>query len=94
MREEVQKEYRFSEHFLFRLKRRRIELEKVMDTLQNPDDIQPSSPKRYIYQKTFFDIKLNKETLLRVVVEQEGSLFIILTAYTTTKLLKYRGKPK
>ncbi len=76
----------FIPHALDRLKERDISKELVIEIIRNPDNIDPESERRKIVQK------LIKGKLLRVVYDEEEESIVVISAYSTSKVLKYLGK--
>lgn len=78
----------FIPHSLDRMKERFISAEMVKVALNSPDNIDCTDEKRKIAQK-FIGGKL-----LRIIFEEEDETIIVISAYRTSKISKYRGDKK
>ena len=79
----------FSEHALFEMKRRRIEKELVEEVVGNPHQEISSRKNKIILQSRYLNNLENKEMLLRVIGRKTGREFLVITAYSTSKIDKY-----
>ena len=70
-----------------KMKLRRISLKWVEETVQNPDQIVVGYHNRKVRQKIY--LCKGKEYLLRVIGEENGNKFIVITAYLTSRIDKY-----
>jgi Domain of unknown function (DUF4258) len=73
--------FRFSPHALANLAQREIERFEVERALAEPDAIAPGRSGRQIYVRRYHDGILDKEMLLRVVVEANSAETQVITAY-------------
>lgn len=73
---------------LEKMSRRGIKRDMVIQTLEGPDDIVPGHSGRKVAQK-LYTIEGN-DKLLRVVFEEEKDRTVVVTAYLTSKIEKYR----
>ncbi len=82
---------RFTAHAEESLRAREIEREVVLETISTPDLIAPdlTHSVRFVYMKRYFDTVLNREMLLRVIVEEAESFQTIITAYKTSQINRY-----
>ncbi|MFQ3598371.1 MAG: DUF4258 domain-containing protein [Chloroherpetonaceae bacterium] len=82
---------RFTEHAEESLRAREIEREAVLETISNPDSIVPdlTHSVRVVYMKRYFDNVLNREMLLRVIIEEADRVKTIITAYKTSQINRY-----
>ena len=83
--------YRLSEHARQEIERRRIPLILIEDTLAEPDQVVPERGVVKAYQSKC-EIH-GKMFLLRVIVDDSVAPAVVVTAYRTTKIEKYWGKP-
>ena len=58
-------------------------------TLQNPEVIVPDPPGREVYMRRYFDRVLQQEMLMRVVLEQTESEYVVVTVYKTSQITRY-----
>tara|TARA_Y100000294_G_scaffold119671_1_gene111144 strand:+ start:3452 stop:3721 length:270 start_codon:yes stop_codon:yes gene_type:complete len=73
-----------------KIKVRNISLGMIAETIKSPDQTVKGYGSRTVKQKIY---KINnKDKLLRVVCEKEGSNFIVVTAYLTSQVKRYRRK--
>ena len=80
-------EYRISSHALQEMHSRRIEREMVDAVMSNPAQKVPQLAGIVCYQSKI-DIK-GKTFLLRVMVNEDASPPVVVTAYRTSKIDKY-----
>ena len=83
--------YRLSEHARQEIDRRRIPLSLVEAVLENPEQVVPSRGAAKGYQSKC-EIG-GKMFLLRAIVDDSVDPAAVVTAYRTTKIEKYWGKP-
>ncbi len=81
------KRIRIGWHARFEMRRRHIKRAEVTATIRSPGQIVPSRKGREIYQS------LTGSMLLRVVVKEDKNVYHVVTAYRTSKVRKYWGKP-
>ncbi len=74
---------------LKKINQREIPLEWIHETLKLPEQTIESYLERKIYHKKY-KVK-DKDMLLRVVVEEESSKLIVITAYLTSRFERYGG---
>lgn len=65
----------FSDHVKEQLKKRQIPRNRVIETINNPEEIVPSFRNRRLRHKVFGD------KLLRVITITEGSKITVVTSY-------------
>ena len=75
---------KFTKHALERMRTRNITKEEIIDTINNPDKETNDFFGNIIVQK------VEKKFLLRVFYYIEENSKIVITAYKTSKLTKYR----
>ena len=46
-------------------------------------------PRRTVVMRRYFDVRLGREMLLRVVVEETPEERVVVTAYKTSRIAKY-----
>jgi len=83
--------FRFALHATWEIERRNISRDAVTDTVRTPDKECHGDRGRIVCQKTYFDTMLQKNMLLRVIVEEKDDVVLIITAYKTSKIEKYGG---
>ncbi len=83
--------YRLSQHARQEIERRRIPLDLLGAVLENPDQIVPERGVTKAYQSKC-EIG-GKMFLLRAIVDDSVDPAVVVTAYRTTKIEKYWGKP-
>jgi len=84
------KHYIFSEHALIQIRKRKLDIQFIENTLDFPDKILPDDPEITVYQKVGFDN--NKSYLYRVFVNIQKRPMVIVTVYKTSKIVKYENK--
>ncbi len=89
------KPLRIPPHTLRNFREREIASEEVERTLENPEDIVPGYEGRQVYMRRYFDLILNQEMLLRVVIEETETERVVVTVYKTSRINRYlKGSPK
>lgn len=83
------KPIRWSRHALKNLADREIDRADADRTLAEPELILPGQPPRQILMCRYFDKLLQREMLLRIVVEETLSERIVVTLYKTAQVSKY-----
>lgn len=81
-------------HARFEAQRRGVDLESVLSTVENPQQKISSGKNRVILQSKHYDKIVNKEMLLRVIVEPAGDSLKVISVYKTSKIDKYWGEEK
>lgn len=81
------KKISYTTHAESQIKLRNISKKKVLETLKEPVSVGSSVSNRKVAQK-IYNIK-GKKTLMRVIFIEENDRIKIITAYITTKILKY-----
>ncbi|MEW6026533.1 MAG: DUF4258 domain-containing protein [Planctomycetota bacterium] len=66
---------------------RGISIEMVKETVEKPDQIVDGYMNRKVKQKIYY--LSGKKKLLRVIGEDEGNKFVVITAYLTSKIEGY-----
>ncbi|HTU89665.1 MAG TPA: DUF4258 domain-containing protein [Gemmataceae bacterium] len=79
-----------SAHAAFEMRRRGIRRNEVVRAIRSPGQILPSSKGREIYQRL---IGPKGRLLIRVVVKQAANVYHVITAYKTSKIVKYWRTP-
>ncbi|MDY7047998.1 MAG: DUF4258 domain-containing protein [Microcystis panniformis WG22] len=85
-------EYILKDHVLQEMEKRDIPPELVKSVLNNPEQIVSGYNNRKVYQSRL-DFGDGKEYLLRLIVESDREPIEVITAYRTSKINKYWGKP-
>jgi hypothetical protein len=83
-------QYILSEHALIQLRRRKLDIEFIENTLEFPDTIFQDDPEITVYQKVRYED--NKFYLYRVFVNVNKRPMVIVTVYKTSKIDKYEDK--
>jgi hypothetical protein len=78
-----------TEQARFEAQRRGIELDLVLSIIESPQEKVPSKKHRLVLQSKYYDKIADKEMLLRVIVESEGSTVKVISVYRTSKIEKY-----
>ena len=78
-----------TEHARFEAKRRGIDLEFILSTIENPQQKVPSKRNRFVLQTKYHDKIVNGEMLLRVIVESDNDMVKVISVYKTSKIEKY-----
>ena len=79
----------FTEHAMFQMQRRKIRKEDVEFLIKSSCQKIRSKEGKTIFQNKYFDKILKKEMLLRVIGEERGEGFVVITVYKTSKIEKY-----
>jgi hypothetical protein len=85
-------EYILKDHVLQEMEKRDIPPELVKSVLNNPEQIVSGYNNRKVYQSRL-DFGDGQEYLLRLIVESNREPIEVITAYQTSKIDKYWGKP-
>jgi len=81
---------KFESHAENQVKERLLDKKQIEETLLNPDSVLDGKRDRKIAQKAF---KIGRfKFLLRVIYVIENSDFVVISAYRTTRLEKYKVK--
>ena len=81
---------KFESHAENQIKERRLDKKQIEETLLNPDNVLDAKKNRKIAQKVF---KIGRfKFLLRVIYVIENSDFVVISAYRTTRIEKYKVK--
>ncbi len=83
------KPIRWSRHAVKNLTDREIDRTEADKTLAEPELVAPGQPPRQVLMRRYFDRLLQKEMLLRIVVEDTASERVVVTVYKTTQVGKY-----
>ena len=75
-----------SGHARFEMQRRGISRAEVEQVIRSPEQVLPSRKGREIYQSR---IGARGRLLLRVVVKEVANAYHVVTAYKTSKIVKY-----
>jgi len=79
----------WTEHAQKECRRRRIDQAWVEAVARRPNSVRPAEGNREIRQGRVLVPRLNRELLLRVVIEKRGGTMMVITAYLTGQLAKY-----
>ncbi len=83
------KPVRWSPHALNNLADREIDRDAAEKALANPEFVVPGQSMRLVLMRRYFDQVLQREMLLRMVVEETSTERIVITVYKTTQIAKY-----
>ena len=73
---------------LKKIKQRKISIEWIEETLKSPEQIVDGYGNGKVRQKKY--ILEDKEMLLRVIVDEDKDRFVVITAYLTSQIERYR----
>jgi len=73
---------------LKKIAQRKVPLSWIKETINSPDQIARGYMDRVVRQRKY--IVGDKEMLLRVVAEENEDSFIVITAYLTSRMERYR----
>jgi len=79
----------FTEHARFEMNRRQISEELVKSVIKNPEKRYIARKGRVVLQSKYKNSIEQKEMLLRVIGKEINEVFIVITAYKTSKIEKY-----
>ena len=85
------KPVRWTPHAVRGLAAREIDRAEAEATVAHPDAVAAGQSPRRVFQRRYFDRTLDREMLLRVVVEDRSSELVVVTAYKTSRFDKYEG---
>lgn len=85
----VMKQLRWTFHALQALNERKIDRAQVERVLANPELSVAVPPHRAVLMGRYTDRHLNREMLLRVVVDVNPNELVIVTVYKTSRIAKY-----
>ncbi len=88
------KSIRWTPHARQEATRREISVNEAEKTITHPDSVVPARLPRRIFMRRYADSVLQTEMLLRVVVEETETEWVIVTLYKTSKFKKYEGGQK
>lgn len=87
------KPIRFSEHAVTNPTDREIDRAEVERTLAESDAVEPGQAGRKVYMRQYHDAVLAQDMLLRVIVEETETKFVVVTVYKTSRMDRYlKGK--
>ena len=78
-----------SDHAIFEMKRRQIGQKEVERLIRHPEQVTDGKNNRTVLQGIHYDRKYNKQMLLRIIGEELGDTFHVITVYRTSKIEKY-----
>jgi hypothetical protein len=78
-----------TEHAKFESQRRGIDFALMLSIIEHPQQRVRSKKDRLVLQSRYFEKNINKEMLLRVIVEVAGDKLTVISVYKTTKIDKY-----
>ncbi len=85
------KPVRWTPHAVRSLAAREIDRAEAETAISHPDSVAPGQSPRRVFQRLYFDRTLEREMLLRVVVEERPTELVVVTAYKTSRFDKYEG---
>lgn len=68
---------------------REIAREEADRTIDTPKLVAPGQPPRQIFMRRYWDAVLQRDMLLRVVVEETEDERVVITVYKTSQIGKY-----
>jgi hypothetical protein len=83
--------FRWTLHALHDLQAREIPSDEVGRTIEQPEATARGADGRMVLMRRYQDAVLGQEMLLRVVVEYDEDVVVIVTAYKTSRVSKYLG---
>ncbi len=83
------KPLRWMSHALAALVDRDIDQTEVEQTIAAPELSIIHPPGRTVLMRRYVDVRLGRQMLLRVVVEETPDEWVVITAYKTSQLAKY-----
>ena len=83
--------YRLSRHATEEMARRGISVQTVESILDNPQQVVLDATGKRVYQSKV-DFHAGKTYLVRVVINEEGDVPLVVTVYRTSKVEKYWRK--
>ncbi len=82
-------EITFTDHARFEMNRRQISEELVKSVIKNSEQRYIARKGRVVLQSKYKNSIEQKEMLLRVICKEVNEVFIVITAYKTSKIEKY-----
>jgi hypothetical protein len=83
------KPIRWTPHALQNLLDREIDRQEVEIAARQPEFVVDDPPGRQIFMRRYLDQILNKEMLLRVVIEENQNELVVVTIYKTSQIRRY-----
>jgi hypothetical protein len=83
------RQFRYTGHALFEMKRRGLGIEAVDLVLAHPGQVLDLRPGRAVYQSIMVLDDSQNKYLIRVIVDIDRIPFDIVTVYKTSKISKY-----
>jgi hypothetical protein len=83
------KPLRWTGHALQVLVDRQIDWDEAEQTIAAPELLVNDPPLRVVLMRRFFDSRLERQMLLRVVVEETPDEQVVVTVYKTSQIAKY-----
>ena len=80
---------RWSPHALKNLADREIPRDEAERTLAEPEMVSPARQPRRFLMRRYFDVRLQQEMLLRLLVEDAPAEDVVITVYSTSEIDKY-----
>ncbi len=80
---------RWSNHAVENLTEREVSQSEADKAIADPEFIVADPPDRQIYMRRYFDVALQKQMLLRIVVEEGEAELVVITVYKTSQLRRY-----
>lgn len=87
------KPLRWTSHASRALVDRDIDLAKAEVTIARPELSVIDPPRRAVMMRRYFDERLGRQMLLRVVVEETPDERVVITVYKTSRIAKYLKEP-
>jgi hypothetical protein len=83
------KPLRWTAHALQAIADREIDLREAEMTIASPELTAVDPPRRAVLMRRYFDHALDRQMLLRVVVEEAPRERVVVTVYKTSQINKY-----
>ena len=83
------KPLRWTSHALAALVDRDIDRAEVEQAIATPERSVVDPPRRAVLMRRYVDIRLGRQMLLRVVVEETPDERVVVTVYKTSQIAKY-----
>ncbi|MCX5889858.1 MAG: hypothetical protein NTY36_10445 [Deltaproteobacteria bacterium] len=72
---------------------REINRQEAEKTLANPEFILPNQPQRSLLMRRYFDLVLQQEMLLIIVLEDTSMERVVVTLFKTSQFNRYLKEP-
>jgi len=67
---------------------REIDRDEAERRLASPEFVVAGQPGRKVFMRRYFDVTLQQDMLLRIIVEQATDEIVVVTAYKTSQITK------